>query len=170
MLLSTSIVLVPDWTVAVQLLIFLVVLSVVVPFLLRPLLRVRDLRREATVAAQARAEELGRMAQEQAAEYERRLRAARLEGLAAKERLRQEGYAGASEIMGRARAAALQQLEGAKTQLMKAAAAARDLLEANAGEFARAITERILERAIGEQVPSVVRTDEEGRGRTSQRN
>lgn len=146
MFLSTSIALTPDWTIIVQLGIFLATLAVVSRFLVKPLMHLRGVRREITIGAQEEARRLLTVAEEKVAEYERRIAAARQDGQGLKESLRQEGYAAASKVMDGARRSAFVKLDEAKARTAKEADGARKLLEADAEEFGRTIVERILER------------------------
>lgn len=150
MLLSTAIVLTPDWTVLIQLGIFLSVLPILSTFVFGPLVRVRDLRRTATVGAVEEAKRLEAVAEEKSEEYRRQIEAARQEGAAVKEQLQQEGYTKAREIIDGTRQQVFARLDAAKAKMRYEADAARRLLEANTEEFARAIAERLLERSLSE--------------------
>ena len=163
MLLSTAIVLIPDWSVVVQSAIFLAALTVISRCALVPLLRVRDLRRAATVEAEAEAKQLQARATERLVEYERCIAAARQEGASVKEQLRQEGYAQANKILASSRTVAFASLDTAKQRIAKEAEVARTLLKASVEEFARAITERILERSLNEPPQRSKVVHEEGR-------
>lgn len=167
MLGATAISLFPDWTVGIQGLIFLAVFAVVSRLIVQPLVRLRDLRRQATVATEAEAQELAELAKVRLEEYERRLQAARQEGAVLRENLRQEGFARASAIIKDARQQALARLDAAKTKMEIEAAAARKLLEGNAEQFGRAIAERILERVLTTQRASRAERQEAGGERSS---
>lgn len=128
--------------------IFLLVMTVISRFLLRPLTRIHQARTDATQTRESHAAAHVAQAEQMEAEYRVKVSEARLAAMAVREDLRQQGHGEAMRIMQAARKAAVQQIETVKAELNKEVEAARQLLSANAQDFAQLIVSRLLEREI----------------------
>lgn len=128
--------------------IFLVVVGVFSRRLVQPLARVRDARRQATVARQERAEAFVAEAEVLEAQHHQLMAVARQAAGAEREVLRQQGMAEAAEIMHTARSKALDLLQRAQGEFARQVASAKKVLEVDTQSFVQIIAERLLEREL----------------------
>lgn len=127
---------------------FLVVLTVMTRFLLKPVSRVFAERDGATTERQARATTITTDAAQLEASYRERMTSVHNEARELKEVLRRDGFSQAATVMAQARTRAAAQLDQAKQELQAAAQQARAMLQTDARQFGQLIAERILERTV----------------------
>lgn len=128
--------------------IFLVVVGVFSRRLVQPLARVREARRQATVARQERAASAVAEAEVLEAQHCQLMAAARQAAGAEREALRQQGMTEAAEIMHTARGKSLELLQRAQGEFVRQVAAAKKVLDVDTQTFVQIIAERLLEREL----------------------
>ncbi|MBI4239253.1 MAG: hypothetical protein HY696_12670 [Deltaproteobacteria bacterium] len=129
-------------------LIFFAVVAVFAQCLVKPLARVRDARRQATVARQERAAAFVAEAEVLEAQHKQMMTAARQAAAAEREILRQQGMSEAAEIMHTARGKSLELFQRAQATFAGQLAAARKVLEVDTQTFVQIIAERLMEREL----------------------
>jgi len=141
--------LVPDYSLFLQVLTFLVLWICLKRLLFDPVLRVLALREERTVGARARADELTAVAETDRARYQESIRAARVrlgEEAEAARKVAEEEYAA---LVARERAAANEELTRMRAGMQAQVAAARQTLAAEAETIATEMLERVTGGARG---------------------
>lgn len=128
--------------------IFLLLMFVVNGLILRPLSKLHLLRREATAERLIIAEKVNAKSERLEVECQVKIDSALRAAREAKDKLRQEGFTKANEIMHEARAHASLQIEQAREQLLNESAIAKGQLTTDARNFAQLISERLLERKV----------------------
>jgi F-type H+-transporting ATPase subunit b len=145
-----GLVLLPDWTGKLPILIVLFTLLMVPvnAILFKPIFQVLDAREEKTTGTRERAGKIREDAEETLAEYESAVREVRAEA----EQARKSEAAAAREenatLVGAARAEAERQLERAKTELEEELAQSRQTLRAGTQSLADEAASRVLGRAL----------------------
>lgn len=127
---------------------FLIVLILIIymrRMFFRPIARVLQQRYEATAGAEKAAEESMRQAEQRVAEYEEKLRSARLEIYAEQAKVLKQMEKEHAARLEEARARAEERVSSAAAELRAEADAALSSLEAHSGEIADQIVARILE-------------------------
>lgn len=143
-----GLVLVPDHTFFLLLVIFVALIYPVNALIFKPILRVFDERQEKISGTTARAEKLRKEAEEIIARYERAIREVREESeLARREQLAVARNESASELSG-ARAGAEREIDGARQAITASLDEARASLRGEAEALARQAAERVLGRAL----------------------
>lgn len=142
-LLATSVNLLPDGTFFFQLAVFGAAVGILSWGVFGPITRVLDLRKQKTVGDSSQASELLARANALAAQYDDKMRQARLAAHDLKEGLRQEGFAKATEIMNAARQESLEEMERARKAIQSQVETARKALSDEANTFALAIVKKV---------------------------
>lgn len=143
-----GLVLVPDRTFFVLLVIFLALIYPLNALIFKPILRVFDERQEKISGTTARAEKLRKEAEEIIARYERAVREVREESeLARREQLAVARNESVSELSG-ARAGAEREIDGARQAIVASLDQARTSLRGEAEALARQAAERVLGRVL----------------------
>ena len=139
---------IPDWTLLVQIINFLVLVFLLNMVLFRPI-------RRAIRARQARMEEfaediagLGDNQQGILGEVDAQLVEARREGLGVREQLRHEGSQEESSLLEQVKKEVDEEWTRVEAKIKKDVAQARDALKAQAQDFAMALSAKILERKL----------------------
>ena len=138
-----------DWTVGVQLVIFVVALWLLNKLVFRPLLRVRDRREELTAGTLKEAEEMTRRAEETIAEYEAKIAEARAAATETRNEIRQRGQAEADGILAEAREQAQAELEKRRGALEGEISKIRAGVRSEAESLAASIADRVLGGEVG---------------------
>lgn len=132
----------------VHALLFFAIMGVMTRYLFRPLGRLTQARRAATVDRVERAVAIVQQAESLEAEYRQRFATVQQAAYGEKEQCIQRGVKETAEIIQEARAQAMKVLAGAKVQLEQQVMEARGVLETSAEDFGRLIATRILEREL----------------------
>jgi F-type H+-transporting ATPase subunit b len=135
--------------------VLLLLLYAVYHYLLhRPLQRVLEERRNRTQGAMDRARADIAAAEAKAAEYEERLRDARMAVFRSQEGRRQQAQQARAAIVVQARAVAADQVEQARTQIQQDVDAAKQVLRADSDRLAAEIIHTILQPVGSSRVPA----------------
>jgi F-type H+-transporting ATPase subunit b len=137
-----------DWTIAIQLGLFLVMLVVCNKLLFQPYLRLRERRAEGIEGARAEAERMTAEADAKLTDYEKQLAAARSRASDEARKIRAEAAAHEREVTGAARATAVASIEEARTRVRTETEAARKELLPRAEQLGREMASRILGREV----------------------
>jgi len=138
----------PDLTLAIQIVLFLIFIWVMNALLFRPTLQVLDQRKERIDGARERAGELETRIEEAVARHTARVREARSLGERERARLVQEAAAAEERIAGEGRERAAQATAQIRGAIVRDADAARAELEGRSREFAALIAEQVLGRRL----------------------
>ena len=137
-----------DWTIAIQFVLFLVMLVVANKLLFQPYLRLRERRAEGIEGAKAEAERMTAEADSKLVDYERQLSVARSKASEEQRKIRAAANAHEREVTGQARATAAAALEEARARVQGETEAARKELLPRAEEIGRQMATRILGREV----------------------
>lgn len=137
-----------DGTVLVQFALFLLMYVLLKRLLFDPYLQMRDARSRRIEGVREEAESMERDAAALAAEYERRMLAARNQADSERQRLRGAGQERERELLTETRAAVAQKVSGLRQQLEQQVGTARQQLRAQAQPLARQIARQILGREV----------------------
>ncbi len=118
-----------------------------------PLARVLEERESKTTGAVRKAQADIAAAEQKTAEYEHRLREARLSVYKGQEAHRQHLLEKRAEAVAQARAAAQSRVESARAELAKQAAEAKVKLQAESGNLAAEVIRTVLGQRMGERTP-----------------
>ena len=137
-----------DLTFVIQLLIFLTLLLVLTPVVLRPFQRVIDERESKTRGARAEASRLETLAAQDRSAYQARLDEGRAAAARERDALRAAGREQEREIIGQARGDVLTVLGKSREEIEAAETTARASLEAEQSVLAAALVEKVLGRKV----------------------
>lgn len=137
-----------DWTLAVQLGVFVLLVLLLTPLLWRPYLRVRRQRVERIEGGMADAQRLEAEAGLRVQKVEQALHDARREAARERERVQAEAQALESEMFSKAQAEAHAMLTSAGTRLQSSIADERSKLMPRAQELGRSIVRQVLGREV----------------------
>jgi F-type H+-transporting ATPase subunit b len=137
-----------DYTVFVQLGIFLVLLVVLTRFVFRPYLALRAERAKNIEGARAEAQSVGSVTAEKLATYEGQITATRKEAATVRAQLRAEGESRAAEVLGAAHTEASAKIESARQKIHDSAQAAQLALRTRADQIASSIASKLLGREV----------------------
>lgn len=138
-----------NFTLVVQLANFLILLVILNFLLFKPILRVLDERERLVAESRELKGELGKVTEENLAEYNSKLLSAKQEAMSLRVEARNEGL---GELRGRiqeAKTENLRELEEARKTLEAQVAESRETLREDAGTLASEAASRLLGRAIG---------------------
>ena len=137
-----------DVTFLIQFGIYVLILGVLTPLLLKPFQRVIDERENKTDGARAEVERLKDLAGQDQAAYEARLADSRAAASRERDALRSEGREEEKRIIGDARAEVLETLNASRAQLAQAEQSAREELDGQRQELADQLVEKVLGRRV----------------------
>lgn len=137
-----------DWTIVIQLGLFLVMLVVANKFLFQPYLRLRERRAEGIEGAKAEAERMTAEADSKLVAYERELATARNKASDEQRKIRGVANAHEREVTTAARTASAAALEEARTRVRAETESARKELMPRAEQIGKQMAERILGREV----------------------
>ena len=145
-----GLVLLPDWTGKLPILIVLFALLMVPvnAILFKPIFQVLDAREERTSGTRERAEQVMEEAEETLAGYERAVREARAESEQARKREAAAAREENATLIDAARAESESHLESARTELAAALEQSRQTLGGDARSLADEVASRVLGRAL----------------------
>lgn len=139
-----------DYTVFVQLGLFLLMAFVATQLLFKPYLKMREERTAGIDGARREAKELEAEAEVRMADYEKRLAEARDRALDEQRKVRAEAAAHQREVTDKARQQAAQALEEAHGKVREQTSKARDELMPRADTLARDMVARLLGREVAQ--------------------
>lgn len=143
-MLAAEIHLMPDWTVFVQMGVFLLVLVVLFLFVIRPTLRVIDQRRRFTAAARAEGDRLNAEADRLDAERRAAIARAIDEASALRERQEAAAHRDAERVVAEARQEAQRLLDSGEVSMELSEKTAADGIAREAEEIAQEIAQRVM--------------------------
>lgn len=138
----------PNYSVAIQAVIFLVALVVVTKFILAPINEVLTGRSERIEGAEKEAERLAREGDSLDEDYRERIRKARAEIQADRARLREDAQGEERAILDKGRSEAHEHLHQIGMQIQSESAEAKSVLQKEAGALSRILAEKLLGRAV----------------------
>ncbi len=145
-----SIQLVPDGTLFLHIILFLVMIAVLNAVLYKPVLHVLSEREKLTTGRRREARSILSTVEERLDRYERALREARAEGYRLLERVRAEALEERQRRLDEVRAEVARMIENEKRAIAAQAEEARRMLEAEAHRIAAEISAHILGRPVAE--------------------
>ena len=137
-----------DVTFLIQFGIYVLILGVLTPLLLKPFQRVIDERENKTDGARAEVDRLKDLASQDKAAYEARLADSRAAASRERDTLRSEGREEEKRIIGAARAEVLETLNASRAQIAQAEESARAELEGQRQELTNQLVEKVLGRSV----------------------
>jgi F-type H+-transporting ATPase subunit b len=140
-----------NWTLGVQLISFLLLLTVLYKLLYRPLLAALEGRTAAIQQQLAEAQAAREEAQRQLGAMEERIRAAQADALALRERALREATELRERLSAEARQEASRLLEAAQAQVGQEVRRARTELRAEVGTLAIQIAERLVRKSLNDE-------------------
>jgi F-type H+-transporting ATPase subunit b len=140
-----------NWTLGVQLVSFLLLLAVLYKLMYRPLLGALEGRSAAIQQQLAEAQAAREEAQRALGAMEERIRAARAEAQALRERALREAAELRERLSAEARQEAARLIEGAQAQVSQEVRRARAELRAEVGVLATQIAERLIRKSLNDE-------------------
>jgi F-type H+-transporting ATPase subunit b len=137
-----------DYTLFIQLVLFLLLIWILNQVLYKPLLRIMDRRKEILDKAQEEVKTVQETIDRRVAEYEEKIRAAKMEAMGQKGDLAKEGAEAAKVITDKAKAEIAVMMGEFQTRLEKELASARELLRNQSLRISSEIAEKVLGRSI----------------------
>jgi len=137
-----------DWTVAVQLVLFLLLLAVLTQLLFKPYLRLRDERERAIGGTADEARRIETDAQARIAEYQGHLAKAKARGAEERARIRAAGAARERGVVDKARAETSLRVAEARAELARLGEQTRVELSRQADDIGRQLASRLLGREV----------------------
>ena len=137
-----------DSTLFIQLVLFLLLIWILNQVLYKPLLRIMDRRKEILDKAQEEVKNVQETIDRRVAEYEEKIRAAKMEAMGQKGDLAKEGAEAAKVITDKAKAEIAEMMGEFQAKLEKELAAAREILRNQSIRISSEIAEKVLGRSI----------------------
>jgi len=137
-----------DSTLFIQLVLFLLLIWILNQVLYKPLLRIMDRRKEILDKAQEEVKTVQETIDRRVAEYEEKIRAAKMEAMGQKGDLAKEGAEAAKAITDKAKAEIAAMMGEFQAKLEKELAAAREVLRNQSVRISSEIAEKVLGRSI----------------------
>ena len=137
-----------DSTLFIQLVLFLLLIWILNQVLYKPLLRIMDRRKEILDKAQEEVKTVQETIDRRVAEYEEKIRAAKMEAMGQKGDLAKEGAEAAKAITDKAKAEIAAMMGEFQAKLEKELAAAREVLRNQSIRISSEIAEKVLGRSI----------------------
>jgi len=131
-----------------QLVLFLLLIWILNQVLYKPLLRIMDRRKEILDKAQEEVKTVQETIDRRVAEYEEKIRAAKMEAMGQKGDLAKEGAEAAKAITDKAKAEIAVMMGEFQAKLEKELAAAREVLRNQSVRISSEIAEKVLGRSI----------------------
>ncbi len=137
-----------DFTMFIQLVLFLLLIWILNQVLYKPLLKVMDRRKDILDKAQEEVKTVQETIDRRVAEYEEKIRAAKMEAMGQKGDLAKEGATAAKVITDKAKGEISVLMGEFQAKLDKELASARDLLRNQSRAISLQIAEKVLGRSI----------------------
>ena len=138
----------PDWTVGIQIINFLVILWILNLILYRPIRNILRQRKEKIDGLEASIETYNEDAQEKDTAFAAGIKEARARGLSEKEALLQAAVEEEKEIIAKVNEKAQAELADIREKISREAKSAKDALQAKVDEFSSDICQKILGRTV----------------------
>ena len=138
----------PDWTVGIQIINFLVILWILNLILYRPIRNILRQRKEKIDGLEASIETYNEDAQEKDTAFAAGIKEARAKGLSEKEALLQAAAEEEKEIIAKVNEKAQAELADIREKISREAETAKDALQAKVDEFSSDICQKILGRTV----------------------
>jgi F-type H+-transporting ATPase subunit b len=138
----------PDWTVGIQIINFLVILWILNLILYRPIRNILRQRKEKIDGLEASIETYNEDAQEKDTAFAAGIKEARAKGLNEKEALLQAAAEEEKEIIAKVNEKAQAELADIREKISREAETAKDALQAKVDEFSNDICQKILGRTV----------------------
>ena len=145
---SGGVTVMPDWTVGIQIINFLVILWILNLILYRPIRNILRQRKEKMDGLEASIETYNEDALEKDTAFAAGIKEARAKGLNEKEALLQAAAEEEKEIIARVNEKAQAELEDIRDEISRKAETAKDALHAKVDEFSSDICQKILGRTV----------------------
>lgn len=139
-----------DWTVLVQLALFVILFVACNKLLFQPYLRLRERRRAGIEGARAEAETMSSQADNKLSSYEKQLAAARARAAEEARKIRAEAAAHEKEVTDKAKASAQTAINNAQAKVRAETEAARKELLTQANAIAGKMASRLLGREVSQ--------------------
>jgi len=137
-----------DYTLFIQLVLFLLLIWILNQVLYKPLLRIMDRRKEILDKAQEEVKTVQETIDRRVAEYEEKIRAAKMEAMGQKGDLAKEGTQAAKVITDKAKTEIAGMMGEFQAKLEKELASARELLRNQSLRISSEIAEKVLGRSV----------------------
>lgn len=137
-----------DYTLFIQLVLFLLLIWILNQVLYKPLLRIMDRRKEILDKAQEEVKTVQETIDGRVAEYEEKIRSAKMEAMGQKGDLAKEGSEAAKAITDKAKGEIAGMMGEFQAKLEKELASARELLRSQSLRISSEIAEKVLGRSI----------------------
>ncbi|NPV05810.1 MAG: ATP synthase F0 subunit B [Syntrophaceae bacterium] len=137
-----------DYTLFIQLVLFLLLIWILNQVLYKPLLRIMERRKEILDKAQEEVKNVQETIDRRVAEYEEKIRAAKMQAMGQKGDLAREGAEVAKEITDKAKAEIAAMMGEFQARLEKELASAREILRNQSVRISSEIAEKVLGRSI----------------------
>ena len=137
-----------DSTLFIQLVLFLLLIWILNQVLYKPLLRIMDRRKEILDKAQEEVKTVQETIDGRVAEYEEKIRSAKMEAMGQKGDLAKEGSEAAKAITDKAKGEIAGMMGEFQAKLEKELASARELLRSQSLRISSEIAEKVLGRSI----------------------
>lgn len=137
-----------DYTLFIQLVLFLLLIWILNQVLYKPLLRIMERRKEILDKAQEEVKNVQETIDRRVAEYEEKIRAAKMQAMGQKGDLAKEGAEAAKAITDKAKAEIAAMMGEFQARLEKELASAREILRNQSIRISSEIAEKVLGRSI----------------------
>jgi F0F1-type ATP synthase, subunit b len=137
-----------DQTLLIQAVNFLVLIFVLNMLLYKPILGIIDRRNQRIVESDEKVKELNKSVEQKMAEYEEKLRQAKLEAMDQKNKIEQEGSGKGEKLIEQAKSEILQTVEEFHMKMGKEIDEVRGILKGQSQEISGEIAEKVLGRSV----------------------
>ncbi len=137
-----------DQTLLIQAVNFLVLLFVLNMLLYKPILGIMDRRNRRVVESDEKVKELNKSVEQKMAEYEEKLRQAKLEAMEQKNKVEQEGSGEGERLIEGAKSEISQMVEGFHVKMGKEIDEVRGVLKGQSRKISGEIAEKVLGRSV----------------------
>lgn len=139
---------IPDWSVFIQVVNFLLVIIILNHFLFRPIRGIIQERKEKIEGFESEIEQISSKADERGQEIESRLTVMRREGFDQKEIVKEQGLDDEKRIIDRAKDQAEEAMRRITAQITEEVGAAREELRADLEAFSLELAQKVLGRSL----------------------
>ncbi len=137
-----------DQTLLIQAVNFLVLIFVLNMLLYKPILGIIDRRNRRIVESDEKVKELNKSVEQKMAEYEEKLRQAKLEAMDQKMKIEQEGSGKGEKLIEQAKSEVSQMVEGLHVKMGKEIDEVRGILKGRSQRISGEIAEKVLGRSV----------------------
>jgi len=137
-----------DQTLLIQAVNFLVLIFVLNMILYKPILGIIDRRNQRIVESDEKVKELNKSVEQKMAEYEEKLRQAKLEAVEQKNKIEQEGSGEGESLIEGAKSEISQMVEGFHVKIGKEIDEVRGILKGQSQKISGEIAEKVLGRSV----------------------